>query len=140
MLGHMLAFDGVSLNGKADRAVSEYVTGNFFSLLGVKPYAGRFFLSSEGQMPGADPITVLSHGYWKTRFGGDPDIVGKRILVNAHPCTVVGIAPPEFRGLYPESAVTPGLGVLRVWPPRTRTKSALFNYGSNTCRVARVNL
>ena len=101
MLGHMLAFDGVSLNGKADRAVSEYVTGNFFSLLGMKPYAGRFFLPSEGWTLGRDPITVLSYGYWKSRFAGDPDIVGKRILVNAHPCTVVGIAPPEFRGLYP---------------------------------------
>jgi predicted permease len=101
MLGHMLAFDGVSLNGKADRAVSEYVTGNFFSLLGMKPYAGRFFFPSEGVTPGADPITVLSYSYWKGRFGNDPDIVGKRILVNAHPCTVVGIAPPEFRGLYP---------------------------------------
>jgi predicted permease len=101
MLGHMLAFDGVSLNGKADRAVSEYVTGNFFSLLGMKPYAGRVFVPFEGQTPGEDPITVLSYRYWKTRFGGDTDIVGKRILVNAHPCTVVGIAPPEFRGLYP---------------------------------------
>lgn len=101
MLGHMVAFDGISLNGKADRALSVYVTGNFFSLLGMKPYAGRFFLPSEGKTPGADPITVLSYGYWKTRFGADPDIVGKRILVNAHPCTVVGIAPPEFHGLYP---------------------------------------
>jgi hypothetical protein len=77
MLGHMLAFDGVSLNGKADRAVSEYVTGNFFSLLGMKPYAGRFFLPSEGQTPGADPITVLSHGYWKTRFEAIPISSGK---------------------------------------------------------------
>ncbi|HKF51700.1 MAG TPA: ABC transporter permease [Candidatus Acidoferrales bacterium] len=101
MLGHMLAFDGVSLNGKADRALVEYVTGNFFSLLGMKPYAGRFFLPSEGQTPGADPITVLTYGYWKSRFAGDPNIVGKRILINAHPCTVVGIAPPDFRGLYP---------------------------------------
>lgn len=104
MLGHMLAFDGISLNGKADRAFSEYVTGNFFSLLGMKPYSGRFFFPSEGQTPGADPITVLSYGYWKTRFGADLDIVGKRILVNAHPCTVVGIAPPEFHGLYPAPA------------------------------------
>lgn len=104
MLGHMVAFDGVSLNGKADRALSTYVTGNFFSLLGMKPYAGRFFLPSEGETPGADPITVLSYGYWKTRFGADPEIVGKRILVNAHPCTVVGIAPPEFHGLYPAPA------------------------------------
>jgi len=104
MLGHMLAFDGISLNGKADRAFSEYVTGNFFTLLGMKPYAGRFFLPSEGQASGADPITVLSYGYWKSRFAGDPNIIGQRILVNAHPCTVVGIAPPEFHGLYPAPA------------------------------------
>jgi hypothetical protein len=78
MLGHMLAFDGVSLNGTAERAVSEYVTGNFFSLLGMKPHAGRFFLAAEDQTPGADPVTVLSYANWKTHFGGDPDILGKK--------------------------------------------------------------
>lgn len=104
MLGYMFAFDGISLNGKADRAFTYYVTGNFFSVLAMKPYAGRLILPSEGQTPGADPVAVLAYAYWKTHFGGDPSIVGKRILVNAHPCTVVGIAPPEFHGLYPAPA------------------------------------
>jgi predicted permease len=104
MLGHMLAFDGISVNGKADRALTEYVTGNFFSMLGLKPYVGRLILPSEGQTRGADPVAVLAYSFWKTRFGADPDIVGKRILVNAHPCTVVGVAPPGFKGLYPAPA------------------------------------
>jgi predicted permease len=104
MLGHMLAFDGISVNGKADHAVTEYVTGNFFSMLGLKPYVGRLILPSEGQTRGADPVAVLAYSFWKTRFGADPDIVGKRILVNAHPCTVVGVAPPGFKGLYPAPA------------------------------------
>ncbi|MGH9684400.1 MAG: ABC transporter permease [Candidatus Acidiferrales bacterium] len=95
MLGRVPAFDGISFNGKANRAFTEYVTGNFFSMLGMKPYAGRLLLPSEGQTLGADPVTVLSYSFWKTRFGGDPSIIGERILVNAHPCTVVGIAPPE---------------------------------------------
>ena len=133
MLGHMLAFDGISLNGKADRAFSEYVTGNFFSMLGMKPYAGRFFMPSEGQTPGADPITVLSYAYWNTRFGADPSIVGKRILVNAHPCTVVGIAPPEFRGLYPAPAAQLyfPFGMLRTfedgWPKDLTSNRILQN-------------
>jgi predicted permease len=133
MLGHMLAFDGISLNGKADRAFSEYVTGNFFSMLGMKPYAGRLFFPSEGETPGADPVTVLSYSYWKAHFGGDPNIVGKRILVNAHPCTVVGIAPPEFRGLYPAPAAELYLpfGMLRTfedgWPKDLMTNRILQN-------------
>jgi predicted permease len=133
MLGHMLAFDGISLNGKADRAFSEYVTGNFFSMLGMKPYAGRLLLPSEGETPGADPVAVLSYAYWKMRFGGDPSIVGKRILVNAHPCTVVGIAPPAFRGLYPAPAAQLyfPFGMLRTfeagWPKDLMSNRILQN-------------
>jgi predicted permease len=104
MLGHMLAFDGISVNGKADRALTEYVTGNFFAMLGLQPYAGRLILPSEGETVGADPVTVLAYSFWKTRFAADPNIIGKQILVNARPCTVVGIAPPGFKGLYPAPA------------------------------------
>ncbi|HKV37661.1 MAG TPA: ABC transporter permease, partial [Blastocatellia bacterium] len=105
MIGYTPSLDGISMNGKVDRASTDYVTGNFFSMLGLKPYAGRFFFPTEGQALGADPVAVLSFAYWKTRFGGDPAIVGKIILVNKHPCTVVGIAPPAFHGLYPAPSV-----------------------------------
>ncbi len=133
MIGHMIAFDGISVNGKADRAFTEYVTGNFFSMLALKPYAGRFILPSEGETPGADPIAVLSYSYWRMHFGGDISIVGERISVNGRPCTVIGIAPPEFHGLYPAPAAEAYLpfGMLRYyesgWPSDIMVNRLLQN-------------
>ena len=91
--------DGLGLNGKAERVMDLYVTGNFFSLLGIKPALGRFILPSEGERVLADPVMVLSYSYWKTRFGGDPDIVGKIVSIDGQPVTVVGVAPEGFFGV-----------------------------------------
>jgi predicted permease len=93
--------DGLSVNGKADRVMDLYVTGNFFSLLGIKPALGRFILPGEGETVLADPVIVLGYSYWKTRFGGDPDIVGKIVSVDGHPTTVIGVAPEGFYGVNP---------------------------------------
>ena len=101
MLGYMIAYDGMSRNGKADRILTNYVTGNFFSTLGIKPYLGRFSIPPEGETLGADPAVVLSYDCWATRFGGDRSIIGQKILVNGHPITVIGVAPRGFHGLYP---------------------------------------
>jgi putative ABC transport system permease protein len=105
MLGYMFAFDGLSHEGRADRIVTNYVTGNYFSVLGIKPHLGRFILPSEGRTPGADAVLVLSYSYWKTRFGGDERIVGKKVLLNGHPVTVVGVGPAGFHGLVPLASV-----------------------------------
>ncbi|MGC1105296.1 MAG: ABC transporter permease [Candidatus Acidiferrales bacterium] len=105
MLGYTVVFDGLSRNGKADRILTNYVTGNYFSMLGVKPYLGRLILPSEGRTSGADSILVLSYSYWKTRFGGDPSVVGKSVLFNGHPITVIGVAPPGFYGVEPLAGV-----------------------------------
>jgi macrolide transport system ATP-binding/permease protein len=93
--------DGLSVNGQADRVIDLYVTANFFSVLGVKPTLGRFFLPSEGGQPLADSVMVLSHAYWRTRFGGDPAIVGKVVSVDGHPISIVGVAPAGFYGVSP---------------------------------------
>jgi predicted permease len=74
------------------------VSGNYFSLLGVKAALGRAFLPEEDRQPLTHPVTVISHGLWQRRFGADPAVVGKTITLNGHPFTVVGIAPREFRG------------------------------------------
>ncbi len=71
MLGFQLGFDGLSFEGKADRSLTAYVTGNFFSMLGIKAYLGRLILPSEGKTPGADPVIVLSYSYWKAHLGSD---------------------------------------------------------------------
>ena len=74
------------------------VSDNYFAVLGVQPNRGRLFLPGEGVQPGADPIIVLTHDTWRSRFAGDPQIVGQQIKLNGVPFTVVGITPPGFVG------------------------------------------
>jgi len=60
---------------------------------------GRLFTADDNRIPGGHPVVVLSGGYWRRRFGGDPHIVGQTIRVNAHPMTIIGITPAEFPGI-----------------------------------------
>ena len=75
------------------------VSPNFFDVLGVKPYRGRFFFSEEGKKIGADPVVVLSYAVWTRQFGSDPGVVGQTISLNAASFTVIGVAPPNFKGI-----------------------------------------
>jgi predicted permease len=101
VLGYAFGLDGLSVNGRSDRVLTAYVTGNYFTSLGLTPAFGRLILPSEGKTAGADPYLVLGYSYWQTRFGGDPDVVGKQASVDGHPVTIVGVAPKGFQGLYP---------------------------------------
>jgi len=101
LFAYQLNIDGLSVDGKADRIMTNYVSGNFFSALGIKPELGRFIVPSEGETLGADPVMVLSYSYWKTRFGGDPAIVGRKVSVDGRPITIVGVAPRGFVGITP---------------------------------------
>ena len=98
VLGYQIGLDGLSVNGNAQRIMTSYVTGNFFSTLGINPVLGRFILPTEGETPGADPVMVLSYSFWKSRFGGDLDVVGKSVSLNGHPITIIGVAPQGFYG------------------------------------------
>lgn len=97
--GYQIGLVGLNVDGKSARMWVNYVTGNYFTMLGVQPALGRLILPSEGTRSGADPVLVLGHSYWKRRFGADPSIVGKRVSVNGQPVTIVGVAPANFRGL-----------------------------------------
>jgi predicted permease len=99
--GYQIGLDGLSVGGKAERTMTYYVTGNFFSTLGVKPAIGRVLMAAEGETVDADPVVVLGYEYWQKRFNADPAIVGKRVLMNARPFTVVGVTAKEFHGPYP---------------------------------------
>jgi predicted permease len=93
------------------RIWGEFVSGNYFDVLGVKPVRGRFFLPEEyGDKPGAYPVAVISHHLWQDLFASDPGVIGKIIRVNRYELTIIGVAPPEFRG------VVPGLS-LEMWVP-----------------------
>src|SRR5258707_7566117 len=76
---------------------SEYVTGSFFSTLGVGAFGGRVFTPDDDK-PGAPPVVVLSHRVWQTAYASDPSVVGSTFVVEGHPVTVVGVAPPGFFG------------------------------------------
>jgi predicted permease len=81
-----------------DRTWMEVVTPNGFTALGVQAALGRTLLPTDGEHAGAEPVAVLSFDYWKNRFGGDPGIVGRTMILNDKPFTVVGVAPEGFHG------------------------------------------
>lgn len=79
--------------GEPERVKSQYVSANFFDLLGVRPILGRGFRNGE-DLPNSAPVVVLTNGFWKRRFGGDPDIIGKNVTLDAGRYTIVGVLPP----------------------------------------------
>jgi predicted permease len=108
--------DGLTVDAITRPAQPLFVTGNFFQMLGIRPYLGRLILPSEGNIPGGDPVVVLSFRYWKTRFHSDPSVINKIAFVNGHPVTIVGVAPKGFLGPTPliEMEVYLPLGMMTV--------------------------
>jgi predicted permease len=88
-----------NLNGKPGLAEGELVSGNFFSALSVTTIIGRRFTAEEDRVPGRDAFAVISYGYWKRQFGQDPAVVGKPIVLNGVPFTIIGVTSPQFFGL-----------------------------------------
>jgi predicted permease len=91
---------------------AELVSGSFFPVLDVRPEAGRLIEPSDDTEPLAHPVVVLSHPYWKHSLGGAADVVGRKLLVNNYPMTVIGVAAESFRGVDP-------LDVPAMWIPAT---------------------
>lgn len=93
-------FTSVTLRRNTDtqRIAAELVSGNYFSLLGVRPWRGRLLTDSDND-PNSNGTVVLSYGFWEREFGQDPGIVNQTIRLNNHPFVVAGIAPPSFYGI-----------------------------------------
>jgi predicted permease len=104
----------------SERLFAELVTGDYFSTLGLKPAAGRFFLPEEDSTPGAHPVAVMNYGTWQLRFGGAADVVGKTMQLNHAVFTVIGVAPPRFIGV--NAIFGPDL-----WIPATMAEQLLPN-------------
>lgn len=114
----------VSLNSgdQTELVFGSIVTGNYFDVLGVSAALGRTFLPEEDRTPGTHPVAILSHGLWQRRFGGDPHIVGKELLLNGETFAVVGVAPQGFNGVEAGRAsdiYVPTMMQARVRPPRS---------------------
>ena len=105
---HDRAFSGLSgssvsginlgLGTRGERVMAEFVTGNYFQVLGVGASLGRTLLPTDEQSPGSHPVVVLSDGLWRRAFDSDPNIVGRAVHFNGYPLTVVGVAAPAFHG------------------------------------------
>ncbi len=89
----------LSTGGEHQPAEAEIVSGTYFSVFGVGPALGRVLGPEDDGAPGASPVVVLAYDFWQTQLAGAADVVGRKVLVNQHPMTVVGVAAPSFRGI-----------------------------------------
>jgi predicted permease len=89
---------GLNTGGNPQQAWIYEASGNYFDVLGVEPYLGRFFHATDDHGPDSDPYIVLSYAFWRSRFHADPAVVGKTVAVNSHVFTILGVAKPQFRG------------------------------------------
>jgi putative ABC transport system permease protein len=106
----------VAVKGETERATGEFVSGNYFEVLGVPPAIGRLFTPADDRVPGAEPYVVLSHSYWKRRFDGDPSVLNSTLLINNVEMTVVGVARAGFYGV--QIGQTPDVFVPLMMTPR----------------------
>jgi putative ABC transport system permease protein len=114
---------------QADTRNGEYVSGNFFRTLGIRPWMGRM-MSDEDDREGAPPVAVMSYRIWHEKYGADPSVVGASYQINGHPFTIIGVAAPGFYG-----AKLAGWGMPDLWLPLT----AELLIDGDTSRLKRPN-
>ncbi len=93
-----------TFQGGTELIGADFVSGNYFPVLGIGAAAGRVFNASDDLMQGGHPLAVLSYGYWRGRFGADPGIVGKQMVVNGRALTIIGVSRAGFDGVEPGRA------------------------------------
>jgi putative ABC transport system permease protein len=109
LIAYRFAPMSVSHEGRNERVWGYLVSGNYFEVLGVQPFLGRYFAPEEDKTPGSHPVAVISYVCWQKRFASDRGIVGQALTLNGHVFTVIGIAPKGFFGT--EVAYAPELFV-----------------------------
>ena len=120
----------LSMGGEHKPVAAEIVSGTYFSVLGVGPALGRVLAKDDDETPGASAVVVLAYDFWKTQLGGPSDIVGRKVLINQHPMTVVGVAAPTFRGI--DVGEVPSL-----WIPASMSAQAIPRFDGLLNRRAR---
>jgi predicted permease len=108
----------IRIDGQREEVMGQFVSGNYFSLLGVSPVLGRALSPADDTAPqrgGPDGlVAVISHNYWTSRFGRSPEVIGKVVQVGNDPVTIVGVTPPEFYGLFPGTEIDISLPMMFV--------------------------
>lgn len=139
------ALDGVAAWGRVSLTIAadaggtavfgNMVSGNYFDVLGVRPALGRFFAQEEDRTPGAHPVVVVSHAFWRSSLGGASAAIGGTVLVSGVPFTVIGVAPPGFHGIY--TGIRADAWVPLMMQPQLRPRSSLA-HGSWTWLFGRL--
>ncbi len=111
--------------GKPERVPGMAVSANYFDVLGVRPILGRGFLAEEAHGAGSAPVAVISYRLWRSRFGADPNIVGRKIEINKNPYTIVGVMPAVFQGS--ETGIRADMWVPMVMVARVKSEGDLMN-------------
>jgi predicted permease len=121
MTAYTLSAAIISAGNRSDRIIVNYVAGDFFSALGLRPAIGRLFYPGEGDRPGTGPVMVLGYSFWQQRFGGDPAVVGTNVSIKGKSITVIGVVPEEFPGPYTpiDTGAYLPLGAMGIFSPQT---------------------
>ena len=93
-----------TFEGRTELIGADFVSGNYFPVLGVGAAVGRVFTASDDLIQGGHPLAVLSYGYWRAHFGSDPAVLGRQIVVNGRALTIIGVSPAGFDGVEPGRA------------------------------------
>ncbi len=130
---------GIAAWGKADLTISttgagttvfgNLVSGNYFDVLGVRPYLGRFFLPEEDQTPNMHPVVVVSYDFWRTALGADSAAIGSQVRLNGAPFTLVGVTPPSFNGVFAPIVASAWVPVMMI--ERIRPQGSLTSPGAS---------
>ncbi|MGA3047253.1 MAG: ABC transporter permease [Terracidiphilus sp.] len=121
---------GVDTGGNPSTAWPYLASGNYFDALGIQPYLGRFFHAADEHGENSAPYVVLSYAYWHGHFHGDPGMVGRSVQINKHTLTIIGVAPPQFRGT--ELFFAPGLWIPMVEQPTVEGHNSLQYRGDHS--------
>jgi predicted permease len=121
---------GIDSGAHPSTAWPYLTSGNYFDGLGVQPYLGRFFHASDEKGTNSAPYVVLSYAWWHGFFHGDAGVIGRTISINKHPFTIIGVAPPAFRGT--EIFFTPALWIPMVDQPLVEGYNSLEQRGNHT--------
>ena len=98
LIANRMAPLNVGETGRTERTYAMLVSGNYFAALGLHPAVGRFIQPDEALTAGAQPVAVISHDYWQTRFSGRADAIGQTLLINDNRLTIIGVTPENFQG------------------------------------------
>ncbi len=121
---------GVDTGGNPSTAWPYLASGNYFDALGIQPYLGRFFHAADEKGINSAPYVVLSYAYWHGHFRQDPAVIGRNVDINKHPFTIIGVAPPGFRGT--ELFFAPAMWIPQVEEPTVQGDNNLQYRGDHS--------